>query len=117
VGRSKNPKDFSGGALVQDGEIPPPEISSLRYEISTSPLRGRCTVAHAKGQYVVGAIYTNAIEGFWSIMKRGIMGTLHEVSRKYVPLYVAEFKFRYITARTQISLERLRVRSNISAGP
>jgi hypothetical protein len=52
-------------------------------------------VDHAKGQYVMGAIHTNTIEGFWSIFKRGIMGTFHKVSAKYLPLYVAEFQFRY----------------------
>lgn len=52
-------------------------------------------VDHAKGQYVVGAIHTNTIEGFWSIFKRGVVGTFHKVSRKYMPLYVAEFQFRY----------------------
>jgi len=52
-------------------------------------------VRHQAKQYVVGAIHTNTIEGFWSIMKRGIMGTFHKVSRKYLPLYVAEFEFRY----------------------
>jgi IS1 family transposase len=53
------------------------------------------TVDHAKHQYVVGAVHTQTIEGFWSIFKRGIVGSLHKVSRKYMPLYVAEFQFRY----------------------
>ena len=35
------------------------------------------------------------IEGFWSIVKRGIVGTFHKVSRKYLPLYVNEFEFQY----------------------
>jgi transposase-like protein len=52
-------------------------------------------VRHARNQYVVGAIHTNTIEGFWSIFKRGIVGSFHKVSRKYLPLYVAEFQFRY----------------------
>lgn len=52
-------------------------------------------VRHQAKNYVVGAVHTNTIEGFWSIMKRGIMGTFHKVSRKYLPLYVAEFQFRY----------------------
>ena len=52
-------------------------------------------IAHTKGQYVVGAIHTNTIEGFWSIFKRGVVGTFHKVSAKYMPLYVAEFQFRY----------------------
>jgi len=44
---------------------------------------------------VVGAVHTQTIEGFWSIFKRGVVGTFHKVSRKYMPLYVAEFQFRY----------------------
>lgn len=52
-------------------------------------------VRHRKGEYVVGAVHTNTIEGFWSILKRGIVGTFHKVSVKYLPLYVAEFEFRY----------------------
>jgi ribosomal protein L37AE/L43A len=53
------------------------------------------TVDHAKHQYVVGAVHTQTIEGFWSIFKRGIVGTFHNVSKKYLHLYVAEFQFRY----------------------
>lgn len=52
-------------------------------------------VDHSKGQYVVGSIHTQTIEGFWSIFKRGIVGSFHKVSKKYLPLYVAEFEFRY----------------------
>ena len=53
------------------------------------------TVDHGREQYVVGAIHTQTIEGFWSILKRGMVGTFHKVSAKYLPLYVAEFEFRY----------------------
>jgi transposase-like protein/IS1 family transposase len=53
------------------------------------------TVDHAAGQYVCGAVHTQTIEGFWSIFKRGVVGTFHKVSAKYLPLYVAEFQFRY----------------------
>jgi IS1 family transposase/transposase-like protein len=53
------------------------------------------SVNHRKHQYVVGAVHTNTIEGFWSIFKRGIVGSFHKVSAKYMPLYVAEFQFRY----------------------
>jgi ISXO2-like transposase domain/Transposase zinc-ribbon domain len=64
----------------------------------------RETVKHRQDQYVrhldpskgvVGAVHTNTIEGFWSIFKRGVVGTFHKVSAKYLPLYVAEFQFRY----------------------
>ncbi len=53
------------------------------------------TIDHARGQYVVGAVHTQTIEGFWSIFKRGVIGSYHKVSKKYLPLYVAEFQFRY----------------------
>ena len=52
-------------------------------------------IDHSHGQYVVGAVHTNTIEGFWSIFKRGIVGTFHNVSKKCLHLYVAEFQFRY----------------------
>ena len=52
-------------------------------------------IDHGRGEYVVGAVHTNTIEGFWSIVKRGIIGTFHKVSNKYLPLYVNEFEFRY----------------------
>lgn len=52
-------------------------------------------IDHSVGEYVVGAVHTNTIEGFWSIFKRGVVGTFHQVSKKYMPLYVAEFQFRY----------------------
>jgi len=58
-------------------------------------------VRHSAGEYVVGAVHTQTIEGFWSLIKRGIMGTFHKVSAKYLPLYVAEFEFRYNNRKNQ----------------
>jgi transposase-like protein len=52
-------------------------------------------VHHGAGEYVHGNIHTNTIEGFWSLVKRGVIGTFHKVSRKYLPPYVNEFEFRY----------------------
>jgi hypothetical protein len=53
------------------------------------------SVRHSAGNYLVGAVHTNTIESFWSLIKRGIVGTYHKFSRKCLPLYVAEFQFRY----------------------
>ena len=50
---------------------------------------------HSAKQYVVGAVHTNTIEGFWSIFKRSIVGSYHKVSEKYLPLYIAECQFKY----------------------
>lgn len=52
-------------------------------------------VRHASEQYVRGTVHTNTIESFWSLLKRGVMGTYHNVSRKYLPLYLNEFVFRH----------------------
>jgi transposase-like protein len=52
-------------------------------------------VTHMRGQYVVGAVHTQTIEGFWSLFKRSIVGSYHKVSEKYMPLYIAECQFKY----------------------
>lgn len=54
-------------------------------------------VDHRSGQYVNGAFSTNSIEGFWSLFKRGIYGIYHQVSRKHLHRYCAEFSYRYNT--------------------
>jgi transposase-like protein len=52
-------------------------------------------VSHGKGEYVRGEIHRNNIESFWSLLKRGVVGTYHNVSKKYLPLYLNEFQFRH----------------------
>jgi transposase-like protein len=52
-------------------------------------------VKHNQGQYVNGRIHTNTIEGFWSLLKRGIFGIYHFTSKKHLQKYVDEFVFRY----------------------
>ncbi|MGB8684012.1 MAG: IS1595 family transposase [Candidatus Binatus sp.] len=52
-------------------------------------------VRHSAGEYVRGNVHTNTIESFWSLLKRGVIGTYHHVSKKYLPLYLNEFQFRF----------------------
>ncbi len=54
-------------------------------------------VKHNQGEYVNGRIHTNTIEGFWSLLKRGIFGIYHFTSKKHLQKYVDEFVFRYNT--------------------
>jgi transposase-like protein len=53
------------------------------------------TVNHSIGEYVRGDIHTNTIEGYFSILKRGINGVYHHVSQQHLKRYLAEFDFRY----------------------
>jgi transposase-like protein len=52
-------------------------------------------VNHSIGEYVRGEIHTNTVEGFFSLLKRGITGTYHHVSPQHLKRYLAEFDFRY----------------------
>ena len=45
--------------------------------------------------YVDGDRHTNTIEGFWALLKRGIMGQYHKVSVRYLSKYIDEFYYRY----------------------
>ncbi|MGC2604167.1 MAG: IS1595 family transposase [Silvibacterium sp.] len=52
-------------------------------------------INHSAGVYVVGDTHTQTIEGFWSLVKRGIGGVYHSVSKKYLQTYLDEYTFRY----------------------
>jgi len=52
-------------------------------------------VKHSVGEYVDGQIHTNGLESFWSMLKRGYMGTYHQMSPKHLQRYVNEFAGRH----------------------
>ena len=52
-------------------------------------------IKHAEKVYVMGDVHTQTIEGFWSLVKRGIGGVYHSVSKKYLQTYLNEYSFRY----------------------
>ena len=56
--------------------------------------RSHWTVRHSANEYVKGLAHTNGIESFWSVLKRGLLGTYHHVSVKHLGKYVDEFTFR-----------------------
>ncbi|MGB5926167.1 MAG: IS1595 family transposase [Dehalococcoidia bacterium] len=52
-------------------------------------------VHHQSKVYVMGDAHTNTIEGFWSVVKRGIDGVHHAVSAKYLQDYINSYSFRW----------------------
>lgn len=68
----------------------------------------QAAVDHSKGMYRNGDVCTNAIESFWSHLKRMIIGVYHKVSRKHLQRYVDEITFRF-NSRHMKQGERLRL--------
>lgn len=54
-------------------------------------------VNHKAGEYSRGDATTNTVEGYFSILKRGLVGTFHHVGEQHLHRYIAEFDFRYNT--------------------
>ena len=52
-------------------------------------------VNHSKDEYVRGLAYTNTLEGYFSIFKRGMVGVCQHCSESHLHRYLAEFDFRY----------------------
>jgi len=59
-------------------------------------------VNHGAGEYVRGDAHTNTAEGYFSIFKRGIIGTFHHVSPQHLQRYATEFDFRYNHRETRV---------------
>lgn len=62
-------------------------------------------VKHGEGIYVVEDSHTNTIEGFWRLLKRGVIGIYHQISTKHLDKYIDEFEFRYNTKKSKQSLK------------
>ena len=74
-------------------------ISTMRDENNKDLGYRHRRIDHSEGVYVTSAfgdsIHTNTIEGFWSLIKRGLGGTHHAVSAKFLQTYLDEYSFRY----------------------
>jgi len=58
---------------------------------------GHESVNHSSYEFARGHVHTNTVEGFFSILKRGLYGTFHSVSKKHLHRYLGEFEFKYNT--------------------
>ena len=66
----------------------------------------REAVKHSAGEYVKGEAHTNGMESFWSLLKRGYIGTFHHFSEKHTDRYVNEFSGRH-NVRRRDTLDQL----------
>lgn len=57
--------------------------------------RGHGVVDHSKGEYRRGEAHTQTVEGYFSLLKRGINGVYHHVGEQHLHRYLSEFDFRY----------------------
>lgn len=79
------------------------------------------TIKHSAGEYVRSdarvsfKIHTNTVEGFWSLLKRGINGTYHWVSKKHINKYLNEYSMRY-NSREMNDVERFKLFCNNTQG-
>lgn len=83
--------------LMTDGEG--------QYRLVSSMFKSHDTVNHSIGEYVRGDAHTNTVEGYFSIRKRGIIGTFHSVSPQHLQRYVNEFDFRYNHRQTKVKID------------
>lgn len=93
--------DVSAGTLiplVREKVLPSSTVYSDELP-SYNPLGGlgyvHKRIHRAAKVYVKGDTHTNSVEGFWSLVKRGISGVHHAVSQKYLQTYLDEYSFRY----------------------
>lgn len=120
-GRSSKDKTPVVGMIERDGKLNARKVENVKSETLTleiirnvkesatlytdewlgykgvSRIYDHAIVKHNQGQYVNGRVHTNTIEGFWSLLKRGIIGIYHFTSKKHLQMYVDEFVFRYNT--------------------
>ncbi len=78
----------------RDARIMTDDLSSycgLRWQFQG----GHATVKHSKGEYVRGDAHVNNAESFFALLKRGVHGTFHHVSKKHLHRYCDEFGFRW----------------------
>jgi transposase len=72
-------------------------------------------IHHAEQVYVSGNVHTNTIDGFWSLVKRGINGVYHAVSAKHLHGYLNEYTYRYNhRGKNQEQFKKLLLRAALS---
>jgi transposase-like protein len=83
--------------IAKDAHLMTDEASM--YAVVGKEFASHNVVTHSSGEYVRGKAHTNTIEGYFSRLKRGLVGTYHHVGAQHLNRYVTEFDFRYNTRK------------------
>lgn len=81
-------------SVKKDATIMSDEFRGYRILDRKIATRIHLVVNHSQ-EFVRGDVHTNNIENFWSLLKRGVIGSYHHISVKYMQNYVDEFSFRF----------------------
>jgi len=81
--------------VSREAHIMTDEHALYRHSNLKNDFAGHSIVRHQFGEYVVGQAYTNTVEGYFSIFKRGMRGVYQWCAEKHLHRYLAEFDFRY----------------------
>ena len=84
--------DFAKNSIQEGGELHTDEFRSYS---KFKNVFNHKTVNHKREYVTADKITTNGLEGFWSLLKRGIKGQFHHISKAYLQNYIDEFCFRY----------------------
>lgn len=77
-----------------DAQIYTDEWAGYKH-LHTADFRKHAIVIHTKDEYVRGDVHTNSVEGFWSLVKRQIIGQHHFLTVKHLQRYLDEMTFRF----------------------
>jgi hypothetical protein len=93
--KAKTVREILGNNLSEDVEvIVTDEATVYPFALNKKQRAKHKTICHKK-EYVSGLVHTNTVESGCSLLKRGIMGTWHNISAKHLPAYLNEMMFRF----------------------
>ena len=58
-------------------------------------------VIHSDKEWIRGDVHTQTIDSFWGLLKRGVVGTYHQISIKHLDRYITEFQYRWNNRQNQ----------------
>ena len=94
---SKTLKPLLLSQVAKDANLMTDE--AYMYKVVGKEFASHGVVTHSASEYVRGKAHTNTIEGFFSRLKRGLIGTYHHVGAQHLGRYATEFDFRYNTRK------------------